>query len=52
LSPGFPLLPSDRRSPFLFVLICFSYLQCELEIMFHLEKAHVILEEIVMNGLH
>lgn len=39
LSPGFPLLPSDRSLPFLFVLICFSYLQCELEIMFHLEKS-------------
>ena len=26
------------------------YLQCELDIMFHLEKAHFMLEEMVMNG--
>jgi len=25
-------------------------LQCELDIMFHLEKAHFMLEEMVMNG--
>lgn len=24
--------------------------QCELDIMFHLEKAHFMLEEMVMNG--
>ena len=27
-----------------------SFLQCELDIMFHLEKAHFMLEEMVMNG--
>lgn len=26
------------------------HLQCELDIMFHLEKAHFMLEEMVMNG--
>jgi len=25
-------------------------MQCELDIMFHLEKAHFMLEEMVMNG--
>lgn len=27
-----------------------SFIQCELDIMFHLEKAHFMLEEMVMNG--
>lgn len=26
------------------------YMQCELDIMFNIEKAHYILEEMVMNG--
>lgn len=29
---------------------CFLGCQCELDIMFHLEKAHFMLEEMVMNG--
>ncbi|KAE9585694.1 putative Longin-like domain-containing protein [Lupinus albus] len=33
-----------------FYLLLFTYLQCELDIMFHLEKAHSMLEEMVMNG--
>ncbi|RWW81831.1 hypothetical protein BHE74_00009745 [Ensete ventricosum] len=28
----------------------FIVVQCELDIMFHLEKAHFMLEEMVMNG--
>lgn len=31
-------------------LLSLSLLQCELDIMFHLEKAHFMLEEMVMNG--
>jgi hypothetical protein len=27
-----------------------SFSQCELDIMFHLDKVHLMLEEIVMNG--
>ena len=27
-----------------------SRVQCELDIMFHLEKAHFMLEEMVING--
>lgn len=30
--------------------MCYISLQCELDIMFHLEKAHFMLEEMVMNG--
>lgn len=34
-----------------FLIICIHLkLQCELDIMFHLEKAHFMLEEMVMNG--
>ena len=29
---------------------CDFRVQCELDIMFHLEKAHFMLEEMVMNG--
>ena len=32
------------------LLNCPIDLQCELDIMFHLEKAHFMLEEMVMNG--
>lgn len=32
------------------VLVCCLQLQCELDIMFHLEKVHFMLEEMVMNG--
>lgn len=32
------------------VFIALFHLQCELDIMFHLEKAHFMLEEMVMNG--
>ena len=30
----------------------YAKLQCELDIMFNLEKAHFILDEMVMNGAH
>jgi len=33
-----------------FICLIPLYLQCELDIMFHLEKAHFMLEEMVMNG--
>ncbi|MBA0835684.1 hypothetical protein Goarm_007950, partial [Gossypium armourianum] len=34
-----------------FTMDCFSNpFKCELDIMFHLEKAHFMLEEMVMNG--
>ncbi|XP_022883081.1 AP-4 complex subunit sigma-like [Olea europaea var. sylvestris] len=32
------------------VCVYYLILQCELDIMFHLEKAHFMLEEMVMNG--
>ncbi|KAJ1387873.1 Longin-like domain superfamily [Sesbania bispinosa] len=34
----------------MFIFLVNLYLQCELDIMFHLEKAHFMLEEMVMNG--
>ena len=44
--PCFSFKEVDLVSPVSFYL----NLQCELDIMFHLEKAHFMLEEMVMNG--
>ena len=44
--PCFSLKEVDTVFPVSFYL----NLQCELDIMFHLEKAHFMLEEMVMNG--
>ena len=53
LSPefNFPCF-SFKEVDLVFPLFFFFYLnlQCELDIMFHLEKAHFMLEEMVMNG--
>ena len=42
--PSLPLLQLHEE------LILFTVLQCELDIMLHLEKAHFMLDEMVMNG--
>ncbi|OAE24938.1 hypothetical protein AXG93_3545s1010 [Marchantia polymorpha subsp. ruderalis] len=39
-----------RRYASLFFLVGVDGDECELDIMFHLEKAHFMLEEMVMNG--
>ena len=46
LSPS-PALPPPHRFASLLIVVA---LQCELDIMFNLEKAHFIVDEMFMNG--